>query len=92
MPVVPLCAPSEALPPPVSLMPRVDRLLLPLRVLVEREPVDREVREEVAPVAAPDVFEAVPMSPLPAISYSSSLSDERILSFQSVIWSLRLLI
>ena len=39
MPVVPLWAPSDALPPPVSLMPRFERLL-PARVLVEREPVD----------------------------------------------------
>ena len=66
--------------------------MLPLRVLVGRDPVEREVREEVAPVAAPDLFEAVPMSPLPAISYSSPLLDDRILSVQSVIWSLRLLI
>jgi hypothetical protein len=79
---LPVWRPSEALPPPVSLIPRGERLPLP-RVLVGREPVERDVLDEVLPVAAPD-------GELSAISNSSSL--DRMLSVQSRIWLLRLLI
>jgi hypothetical protein len=78
---LPVCLPSEALPPPVSLIPRVERLLVP-RVLVGREPVERDVLDDVLPVAAPE-------GELSAISNSSS--PERMFPVQSLIWSLRLL-
>ena len=68
LPVVPLCAPSEALPPPVSLMPRLERLLPP--VLVGREPVERDVRDDVEPVAAPLVVPDMELPPMSAVSNS----------------------
>jgi hypothetical protein len=67
-------------------MPRFERLPPP-RVVVLREPVERDVRADVLPVAAPEGE----LSPAPAISNSSSL-PERMLSVQSLIWLLRLLI
>jgi len=53
---------------------------------VLREPVEREVRADVLPVAAPDGELS-----LPIVSNSCSLL-ERILAVQSLIWLLRLLI
>ena len=53
MPVVPLCAPSEALPPPVSLMPRVERLLAAARARSSVTASSAMSASEVAPVAAP---------------------------------------
>jgi len=56
-------------------------------VAVEREPDDRDVRAELLPVAAPDGELSDP-----AISNSLSSLLERMLSVQSLIWLLRLLI
>jgi len=60
-------------------------------VLVGREPVDREVLDEVLPVAPLDM-EPLELDPpvAPKVS-NSSCSPERMLSVQSLIWSLRLL-
>jgi len=49
-----------------------------LRAAVGRDPVDRDVREEVVSLAAP-------VGELPAISNSSAWSGDRILSVQSLI-------
>jgi hypothetical protein len=49
-------------------------------VLVGREPVEREVRADVVPVAAPEGELS-----LPIVSNSSSSDDERMLSVQSLI-------
>jgi len=72
------------LPPPVSLIPRVGRLLEPL-VLVLREPIERDVRDDVLPIAAPEE------PPASTVSNSSSSLPDGMFSVHSLIWSLRLL-
>ena len=83
---LPVCRPSDALPPPVSLIPRAVRARLRDVVLVGRDPVEREVLDDVLPVVPLDVE----LLPAPAVSSSFS-SLERMFPVQSLIWSLRLL-
>ena len=84
-PPPPLDAPRLALPPPVSLIPRV-RLLV-VRPLPELRWLERLFRED--PAFPVDSLLRLPVV-RPAVS-SPLLQSERIFSVHSPIWSLRLL-